>query len=102
MLRQLAREETLVPPNFRTIQAEAVRVTSVFLGQWAESRDGPVQGRADPDTPAARAQTRGPRGRAQVWCARRASSYWLLPPRARLQSSSSKSRRAFSSFLSAS
>jgi hypothetical protein len=31
MLRQLVREETLVPPNFRTIQAEAVRVTSDFL-----------------------------------------------------------------------
>jgi hypothetical protein len=27
MLRQLASDETLVPPNFRTIHAEGVRVT---------------------------------------------------------------------------
>ncbi len=31
MLRQLAREETLVPPNFRTIQAEGVRITLIYL-----------------------------------------------------------------------
>ena len=29
MLRQLASEETLVPPNLRTIQSDAVRVTKV-------------------------------------------------------------------------
>jgi hypothetical protein len=31
MFFQLGSEETLVPPNFRTIQAEGVRVTSIFL-----------------------------------------------------------------------
>jgi hypothetical protein len=30
MLRQLSSEETLVPPNLRTIQSDAVRVTSMF------------------------------------------------------------------------
>ena len=35
MLRQLASEETLVPPNFRTIHAEGVRVTEDFLAARA-------------------------------------------------------------------
>jgi len=31
MFLQLARLETLVPPNFRTIQAEGVRVTALYV-----------------------------------------------------------------------
>jgi len=31
MLVQLARLETLVPPNFRTIQAEGVRLTALYV-----------------------------------------------------------------------
>jgi hypothetical protein len=35
MLRQLASDETLEPPNLRTIHAEGVRVTDYFLAAHA-------------------------------------------------------------------
>ncbi len=78
MLRQLAREETLVPPNFRTIQAEAGSL-QISPGRYAGACGG--------------LQADGP------------SRGWLLSLGAtgrRGYSSSSKSRRSFSSFLSAS
>src|SRR6185312_4541925 len=48
MLRQLASEETLVPPNLRTIQSDAVRVTKVFPQASGGEGDRRVRPRARP------------------------------------------------------
>src|ERR1700761_6975060 len=48
MLRQLASEETLVPPNFRTIQADAVRVTANYLCRYGLTLRANPPGRYTP------------------------------------------------------
>src|SRR6516164_3570371 len=80
MFVQLARLETLVPPNFRTIQAEGVRVTALYV--LAAHATGWTQTIEHPQL----------RQRLRLERAGRGKCY----------SSSSKSFRSFSSFRSAS